>query len=404
MSSTGGPLEGLERAAIIDPAAIRHNVRTVAAAVSPAKVLVAVKADGYGHGALTAARAALDGGADWLGTAHVTEALALRDAGIEAPLLAWLHTRDTDFTAAVQRHIALGISGWEIDAVAEAAAALQTPAHVHLKVDTGLGRNGCTMERWPELLRAAAAYQERGLISVEGIFTHLAVADEPDRRETDEQLDLYRQAVSLAEQAGISPDLRHVANTPAAFSRPDAHFDMVRVGVGVYGQSPFSDRTAEDLGLRPAMELRTTVANVKRVPAGQGISYGLTHRVDRPTALGLIPLGYGDGVPRIAVGGPVRIGGRIYPSVGRVAMDQFVVDLGDPDTGVEVGDEAVLFGGESGISAADWGAAAQTINYEIITRIGARVPKMVRDSDEVSDGDRDAAPSPQRTPAEGAAR
>ncbi len=392
MSSTGGPLGGLERAAIIDPAAIRHNVRTIAAAVSPAKVLAAVKADGYGHGALTAARAALDGGADWLGTAHVTEALQLRDAGIEAPLLAWLHTRDTDFSAAVQRHIALGISGWEIDAVAEAAAALQTPAHVHLKIDTGLGRNGCTMERWPELLQAVAAYQERGLLSVEGVFTHLAVADEPDRRETDEQLAVYREALALAEQAGISPDLRHAANTPAAFTRPDAHFDMVRVGVGVYGQSPFSDRTAEDLGLRPAMELRTTVSNVKRVPAGQGISYGLTHRVDRPTALGLIPLGYGDGVPRIAVDAPVQIGEKVYRSVGRVAMDQFVVDLEDPDTEVQVGDEAVLFGGESGLSAADWGAAAQTINYEIITRIGARVPKVVRDSaDDADPGERGAS-------------
>lgn len=382
MSSTGGPLEGLERAAIIDPAAIRHNVRTIAAAVSPAKVLVAVKADGYGHGALTAAQAALDGGADWLGTAHVTEALELRRAGIEAPLLAWLHTRDTDFSAAVEEHIALGISGWEIDAVAEAAAALQTPAHVHLKVDTGLGRNGCTMEKWPELVRAAAGYQERGLISVEGIFTHLAVADEPDRRETDEQLAVYREAVSLAEQGGITPDLRHAANTPAAMTRPDAHFDMVRVGVGVYGQSPFADRTAEDLGLKPAMELRTTVSNVKRVPAGQGISYGLTHRVDRPTALALISLGYGDGVPRIAVDAPVRIGERVYRSVGRVAMDQFVVDLADRDTEVRVGDEAVLFGGESGISAAEWGAAAQTINYEIITRISARVPRIVHDSEQ----------------------
>lgn len=380
MSSTGGPLEGLERAAIIDPAAIRHNVRTIAAAVSPAKVMVAVKADGYGHGALTAAQAALDGGADWLGTAHVSEALELREAGIEAPILAWLHSRDTDFPAAVDRHIALGISGWEIEAVAEAAAALQTPVHVHLKIDTGLGRNGCTLERWPELLGAAAAYQESGLISVEGIFTHLAVADEPDRRETDEQLSLFREAVAAAEEVGITPDLRHAANTPAAMSRPDSHFDMVRVGVGVYGQSPFADRTGEDLGLKPTMELRTTVANVKRVPAGQGISYGLTHRVDRPTALGLIPLGYGDGVPRSAVDAPVRIGDRVYRSVGRVAMDQFVVDLGEPDTDVQVGDDAVLFGGESGPSAAEWGAAAQTINYEIITRVSGRVPRIVRDS------------------------
>lgn len=372
--------EGFERAAIIDPAAIRHNVETIATYVRPAKVMVAVKADGYGHGAVTAARAAVEAGADWIGVAHVAEALALREAGIEAPVLAWLHTAQTDFAEAIGRSIDVGISGWELDEVAAAASSLQTPAHVHLKIDTGLGRNGCTVADWPRLVARAAEHQDQGLISVVGIFTHLAVADEPDRRETDEQLEVYREALRIAEEAGLSVSLRHVANTPAAFSRPDAHFDMVRVGVGVYGQSPFADRTAEDLGLRPAMELRTTVANVKRVPAGQGISYGLTHRVDRPTALALIPLGYGDGVPRIAVHAPVQIAGRVYQSAGRVAMDQFVVDLEDPETPVQVGDDVVLFGGDSGISAADWGRAAQTINYEIITRIGGRVPRLVVDS------------------------
>jgi len=372
---------GAERVAVIDPGAIRHNVRTIASYVHPAKILVAVKAEGYGHGAVTTARAALEGGADWLGTAHVSEALVLRAAGIQAPILAWLHTRNTDFAEAIVEHIDLGISGWEIHHVAQAAESLQKPARVHLKIDTGLGRNGCTAEEWPELLRTAAAYQEQGLLSVEGIFTHLAVADEPDRKETDEQLRLYRHALEVAEENRIVPDLRHVANTPAALSRPDAHFDMVRVGVGVYGQSPFADRTAEDLGLRPAMELRTTVANVKRVPAGQGISYGLTHRVDKPTTLALIPMGYADGIPRIAVHAPVLINGRRYQSVGRVAMDQFVVDLAELDTEVTVGDEVVIFGGNSGIEAAEWGAAAGTINYEIITRIGERVPRVVQDSD-----------------------
>lgn len=374
-------LQAPERAAVIDPAAIRHNVRTIASYVHPAKVLVAVKAQGYGHGTVTAARAALDGGADWLGTAHISEALVLREAGIHAPILAWLHTQGTDFAAAITEHIDLGISGWEIHHVARAAEVLQKPARVHLKIDTGLGRNGCTIEDWPELLGLAAQYQQRGLLSVEGIFTHLAVADEPDRCETDDQLAVYRHALDLAQEHRIVPDLRHVANTPGAFSRPDTHFDMVRVGVGVYGHSPFADRTAEDLGLRPAMELRTTVANVKRVPTGQGISYGLTHRVDRPTSLALIPLGYADGIPRVAVHAPVWINGRRYQSVGRVAMDQFVVDLAELDTEVQVGDEVVIFGGDSGIEAADWASAAGTINYEIITRIGERVPRVVVDSE-----------------------
>ncbi|WP_120003645.1 alanine racemase [Nesterenkonia muleiensis] len=365
-----------ERAAIIDASAIAHNVRTIANYVRPSKVLVAVKADGYGHGLVTAAHAALAGGADWLGAAHIAEALELRAAGIDAPLLAWLHTRTSDFAAALEAHIDLGASGWELEHIAEAANTLHEPARVHLKVDTGLGRNGATMSHWPEVVHRAAELQNQGLISVEGVFTHMAVADEPDRRETDEQLAAFREALAVAEEHGVVPDLRHMANTPAALSRPDAHFDMVRVGVGVYGQSPFADRTAAELGLKPAMELRTTVANVKHVPAGQGVSYGLTHRVETPTHLGLIPLGYADGIPRIAVGAPVLIGGRRYYSAGRVAMDQFVVDLGE-HTEVQVGDEVTVFGGDSGIEAADWGAAAGTINYEIITRIGTRVPRVV---------------------------
>ncbi|WP_150462299.1 alanine racemase [Nesterenkonia ebinurensis] len=365
-----------ERAAIIDASAIAHNVRTIAEFVRPAKVLAAVKADGYGHGLVPAARAALAGGADWLGTAHITEALQLREAGIDAPLLAWLHTRDSDFAAGIEAHIDLGTSGWDLDQVAAAAEALHEPARVHLKVDTGLGRNGAAMTDWPGLVQRAAEFQNQGLISVEGVFTHMAVADEPDRKETDEQLAAFGEALAAAEAGGVVPDLRHAANTPAALSRPDAHFDMVRVGVGIYGQSPFADRPAASLGLRPAMELRTTVANVKRVPAGHGISYGLTHRVEAPTHLGLIPLGYADGIPRNAVGAPVLIRGRRYHSAGRVAMDQFVVDLGE-HTDVQVGDEVTIFGGDSGIEAADWGAAAGTINYEIITRIGARVPRTV---------------------------
>lgn len=383
-----GTLEDMnlpERTAIIDAAAIAHNVRTIAEYVRPTKVLAAVKADGYGHGLITAAKAALTGGADWLGTAHIAEALQLREAGIEAPLLAWLHTKDSDFTAGLEAHIDLGVSGWELEPIAEAARVLHEPARVHLKVDTGLGRNGATLADWPDLVARAAELQNQGLISVEGIFTHLAVADEPDRKETDEQLEVFGKALQIAEHQGVVPDLRHAANTPAAMSRPDAHFDMVRVGVGIYGQSPFADRTGADLGFKPAMELRSTVANVKHVPAGQGISYGLTHRVETPTHLGLIPLGYADGIPRIAVGAPVMIRGRRYHSAGRVAMDQFVVDLGE-ETEVQVGDEVTVFGGDSGIEAAELGAAAGTINYEIITRIGARVPRVVINSDAAEAG------------------
>lgn len=364
-----------ERRAEIDLSAIRHNVRRVAELAAPAKVMAVVKGDAYGHGTLPVARAAIEAGATWLGFAHVSEALVVRAAGIEEPALAWLHTPDTDFAEAIARNVDLGVSGWELDLVAAAAKSAERPARVHLKIDTGLGRNGCTPDRWGALLDAAMAHQEDGLLRVVGVFTHLAVADEPDRPETDEQLDAFRAAVALAENAGFDLEVRHAANTPATLSRPDAHFDMVRLGLGMYGLSPFRDQTPEDLALRPAMRLVARVANAKRVPAGQGVSYGLTYRTPSASVLALVPLGYADGVPRSAVDAPVSVAGHAAHTSGRVAMDQFVVDLGpDADIDTLVGAEAVLFGGD-GPSAADWADAAGTINYEIVTRISPRVPR-----------------------------
>lgn len=387
-----------ERAAIIDLAAIRHNVRRMVEIAAPAKVMAVVKADGYGHGALRTAQAALDGGASWLGTAHVSEALALRNAGIDAPLLAWLHTPDTDFTAAIEAGIDLGCSGWELEHIVAAARSVEHPARVHLKVDTGLGRNGSTVESWDQLIGEAIDYQDQGLLRVVGIFSHLAVADEPHRPETDHQLDVFREAIALAEDAGIDPEVRHLANTPATFTRPDAHFDLVRVGIGVYGLSPFADQRSDDLGLIPAMTLQTRVANCKAVPEGQGVSYGLNYKTKAPSTLALIPLGYADGVPRIATGGPVWLAGRTYPVVGRIAMDQMVVDLETALDGAErlalVGTPAVLFGSgrDGGPLADDWAAAAGTINYEIVTRISGRVPRVYVDSEALAD----AAPAEAR--------
>lgn len=347
--------------------------------------MAVVKADGYGHGAEPVAKAALEAGAAWLGTAHITEALALRQAGIEAPILAWLHTVDSRFSAAIENNIDLGISGWELAHVAEAARDLQRPARVHLKIDTGLGRNGCPPEQWDALVSQAVAYQEDGLLRVVGIFSHLAVADEPRRPETDEQIRRFREAVAIAEDAGIDLEVRHLANTPGALSRPDTHFDMVRVGLGIYGLSPFAGQSSQELGLRPAMTVKTTVANCKEVPAGQGVSYGLNYQTEEATTLALIPMGYADGVPRIASGGPVRVEGRTYPVVGRIAMDQMVIDL--KTTGVAgtdaspLGKPAVLFGGNGEPSVDEWATAAGTINYEVVTRISSRVTRVFMDSD-----------------------
>ena len=358
--------------------------------------MAVVKADAYGHGAVQVAQAAVAAGAQWLGTAHISEALALREAGFEVPVLAWLHTPGSDFSAAVAHNIDLGCSGWELGHIVAAVRALERPARIHLKIDTGLGRNGCPREQWEALVGAAMEYQRQGLIRVVGVFSHLATADEPAHPETDAQLERFREAVSVVEAAGADLEGRHIANTPATLSRPDTHFDMVRVGLGIYGLSPFPDRTSAQLGLVPAMTLQTHIALTKDVPAGQGVSYGLNYVTSRPTTLGLVPLGYADGIPRAATGGPVRVNGTTYTVVGRIAMDQMVIDLGlgaraDAGSGVDAGSNtgaafgagpllgatAVLFGNgaDGGPLVEQWADAAGTINYEVVTRISQRVPR-----------------------------
>ncbi|WP_423447948.1 alanine racemase [Kocuria sp. KSNUG] len=378
-----------ERSAVVDLAAVQHNVGRLLDLARGRTLIAVVKADAYGHGAPQVARAALAAGAHMLGTAHVAEALALRAQGITAPVLAWLHTAATDFNAAVSQDVRLGLSGGELDLVLDAARKTGRPAVVHLKFDSGLGRNGATPAQWPRLLERVRRAECEGLLTVEGVFTHLAVADEPTRPETAEQLAAFQDAVRAAREAGLHPTLVHAANTPGLLSAadlpdPDAMLlDAVRVGLGLYGLSPFADRTPQEFGLVPAMTLRTRVANVKDVPAGAGVSYGLTYRTEGPTRLALVPLGYADGVPRVATGAPVRIGDRIYPVVGRIAMDQCVVDLslgrpvgaGTGEPPVRIGDEAVLFGAGTDPSVVEWADAAGTINYEIVTRISPRVPR-----------------------------
>ena len=389
-SEQNRPADGpSERSAVVDLAAVEHNVGRLLELARGRTLIAVVKADAYGHGAPQVARAALAAGAHMLGTAHVAEALALRAEGITAPVLAWLHTAATDFPAAVRQDVRLGLSGGELDLVLDAARAVGRPAVVHLKFDSGLGRNGATPAQWPELLERVRQAEGQGLLTVEGIFTHLAVADEPARPETAQQLAAFQDAVRAARDAGLNPTMVHAANTPGLLSAadlpdPDAMLlDAVRVGLGLYGLSPFAERTPQEFGLVPAMTLRTRVANVKDVPAGAGVSYGLTYRTEGPTRLALIPLGYADGVPRVATGAPVRIGDRVYPVVGRIAMDQCVVDLslgrpvgaGSQEQSVRIGDEAVLFGAGEDPSVVEWADAAGTINYEIVTRISPRVPR-----------------------------
>ncbi len=366
------------REALIDTAAIAANVRHLKEVAGTPEFIAVVKADGYGHGAARAARAAIAGGATRIGVADVAEALALRAAGVvEVPLLCWLHDPAETFADPVAAGIELGMT--RSDQLETAALAADSggagPAVVHLKLETGLGRGGCAPGEWADLFATARRLEEAGRLRVVGVFSHLSGAS----REDDlAQVELFRSGVEQARAVGLDPELVHLAATAGTIALPEARFTAVRVGLGIYGLSPFADRTSADLGLRPAMTLRAPVVTVRRVALGQGVSYDYTYRTTCDTTLALIPLGYADGVSRHASGaGPVTLNGRQYRIAGRVAMDQIVVDVGDDP--VAVGDVATLFGDPTAdpsvASAAEWAEAAGTIDYEIVTRIGARVAR-----------------------------
>jgi alanine racemase len=362
------------REARIDLGAISENVQTLRGIAGTEYAMAVVKAGGYGHGAVQSARAALDGGADCIGVADASEALQLRAAGITAPLLAWLHDPESTFDAELAADIDLGVSyAAQLDAVAAAGVRASVPARVHIKVDTGLGRNGCMPSDWESVFAAAAEHERRRRVRVIGLFSHLSGTSRADDLA---QVASFERAIALAAEAGLTIERHHLAATAATIRVPESRFDMVRLGVGIYGLSPFADATAADLGLRPAMELSAAVISVKRVPAGTPVSYEYTYRTAGPSTLALVPLGYGDGVSRHASDrGPVLIGDKTYSVAGRIAMDQLVVDVGDDP--VKTGDRAVLFGDPAtgAPSAADWAEAADTINYEIVTRIGGRVER-----------------------------
>ena len=363
---------GVMREATIDVGAIEDNVRHLRR-LTESEVIAVVKADGYGHGAVRSAVAALAGGANRLGVADITEALALRRAGIDAPIVAWLHAPGTSFAEAAALGIELGISSFDQLLLAAAAASADRPVSVHLKLETGLSRNGIAPADHRVVFAEAARLERIGKLRVVALFSHLSNASADEDRAA---LRAFEDAVAAAASTGLAPPLRHIAATHAAIALPEARLGCVRIGIGIYGLSPFEDRSSAELGLRPAMTLRGSVAAVRQVPAGQGVSYGYDYRTDRATTLALVPLGYADGVPRQASNaGPVMIGDRRFRVAGRIAMDQFVVDVGDHP--VSVGDEVVLFGDPTlgAPAATDWADAAATINYEIVTRVGPRVPR-----------------------------
>jgi alanine racemase len=369
----------LHACAVVDLDAVRESVATLVTRAGSAATMAVVKADGYGHGMLPCARAALEAGASWLGVAVIAEALALRAAGLTVPVFVWLTTPGEAFAAAIAADIDLSVSAsWALTEIAEAARVTGRAARVHLKVDTGLNRAGAPAAAWPALCDAAAALAADGLIDVVGVWSHFAFADSPGHPTVRAQIGYFTEAVTIAEKAGLCPQVRHLANSAATLVSPEAHFDLVRPGISVYGLSPGPQvGSPAALGLRPAMTLTARLALVKQVPAGSGVSYGHRYTTAAETTLALVPLGYADGVPRSAGNtAEVLLAGRRRRIAGTVCMDQFVVDVGDDP--VRAGDQVVLFGpGERGEpTATDWAAALGTINYEIVTRIGVRVPRV----------------------------
>jgi alanine racemase len=364
----------------IDAGAIADNVRELKRRSPSALLMAVVKADAYGHGAEVAARAALDGGADWLGVAQLTEAIALRDAGITAPLLSWIYPPGADLAGALTRGIDVGIGAREhVREVVLAARATGTTARVQLKVDTGLGRGGI-LEDLDDVLDDLAVALAEGALELTGTWSHFAFADAPEHPTVRAQQERFGEVLRLMGRRGIPTGMAHLANSAATLTNPSAHFDLVRPGLAVYGLSPVPDLgRPEDFGLREAMRVRARLTTVKRARAGQGVSYAHQYVTDRDTVLGVVPTGYADGIPRSAgSAGPVQVGDRRLTVAGRVCMDQFVLDLG-PDFAGATGDVVTLVGvgAEGEPTAQDWAEAAGTINYEVVTRMGPRLPRVV---------------------------
>ncbi|MEV2266620.1 alanine racemase [Nonomuraea africana] len=365
----------------VDLAAIRHNVGLLKERAGGAELMGAVKADAYGHGLVATSRAVVEGGASRLGTAYVREGLALRAAGFTVPILSWILTPGEPFEEALEADLELSVSDeGRLAEIAAAARRTGRTARVHLEADTGMSRGGAPLAAWPGLLREAAALQAEGAVEVVGLWSHFACADLPGHTSIDLQIDAYESALKLAEQAGVagSQVIRHLANSAAILTLPSTHYDLVRAGIAMYGLSPIPEQG--DFGLRPAMTLAARIALAKRVPDGAGVSYGHLYTTRGECTLGLVPLGYADGILRSATGRvEVLAGGRRRPVVGRVCMDQFMIDVGgDP---LADGDEVVLFGpgthGEP--TCQEWADNLGTITHEIVTRIGARVPRVYQE-------------------------
>ena len=355
--------------AVIDLTAIAANVKKLKAA-SGTDLMAVVKADAYGHGLVPVAKTAISAGATWLGVALVEEAHALRAAGITAPVLAWLVPPGSDYAAAIDAQIDLAVPSLDIF---KEIVAIGKRARIHIEVDTGMTRGGF-LEEWSEFLKS-----DFSKVEVVGIFSHFARADEVSEKQNQDQLANFEKAIADLAAMGVAPQLKHLANSAATMTNQSAAFDLVRTGIAMYGLTPDLEHlgTSQSLGLAAAMEVRAKLHLVKKVPANSPVGYGATESTSRDTVLGVVAMGYADGIPRVAKAAGIFFDGKRSPIIGRVSMDQFVVDLG-PETRAKAGDCVVIFnnGAIGEFTAEDWGLASSSINYEMTTRIGPRVPRI----------------------------
>ena len=384
-SSAAPATAGVLAEAVVDLGAVAHNVRVLREHAGSARVMAVVKADGYGHGATRVARTALASGASELGVATVDEALGLRADGVTAPVLAWLHPRGTDFGPALAADVQVAISSVrQLDELLDAVRRTGQTATVTVKVDTGLNRNGVGPAQYPSMLAALRRALADDAIRVRGIMSHLVFPDEPDDPTNALQAERLSDMLAQARSQGVRFEVAHLSNSSATLARPDLAFDLVRPGIAVYGLSPIPQRG--DMGLRPAMTVKSTVALVRSIRAGDGVSYGHTWIADRDTNVALLPIGYADGVFRALSGRlEVLINGRRRRGIGRICMDQFVVDLGPGHPDVAEGDEAILFGpgGRGEATAQDWADLLGTIHYEVVTGPRGRITRTYREVDTV---------------------
>jgi alanine racemase len=379
------------RRATVDLGAYRSNLAHLQQLIAPAQLMAVVKADGYGHGATHVARAAVESGVRWLGALELSNAHELRAAGIgpDTAVFAWQFAPTETFERAVSERIDLGISTLrQLDTVALAvraiaaagapdargSAAIETPALVHLNLDTGLRRDGALADEWTDLVTRAVGLRDSGVLRLRGVYSHLAEASDDEDDDSAEQL---TRAIDAAAALGATFEVRHLTASSAGMERPELRLDMVRMGSNTYGVPVTDGVSAADRGLTPVMTLSARVARVKRIAAGTGVSYDFTYRAPRDTTVALVPIGYADGISRRAQHGvTVALRGTRYPIVGRVAMDQFLIDVGDDP--VEVGDEVTLFGaGSHGeLTVGEWADLIGTIGEEVCCGIGPRVPRV----------------------------